>query len=253
MNDLSHERSEAAPAYTWVVIALASLVLPAIALSLFAETTGSVPFISIGLMGAGIIGAAVAGRFWVGVLLAGAAAVALIAYAHAIGAPYPAQWTAMGLAVLVASVSFAIRGALFARSAQDKGWLIALFVVAGEAAILITAALRPDDLPFWLLALLPAQWTNASLELALTIGNLSGAVAPLTALAGTAAATAFVARLWPRRWPYIIMFSTWIALSALVYHTQTSLAVGTNSGATATDRAAPQARIDARRPVHKPF
>ncbi|MEL6706755.1 MAG: hypothetical protein AAFP79_00625 [Pseudomonadota bacterium] len=218
MNDLSHEEPKALSVYTWFIVAIAGLVAPVIALLFFGELMGPVPLISIGLMGAGIIGAAVAGRFWIGVLLAIAAAMALLAYTQAIGALPFAYSAALGLAVFVASVSFAIRGALFARSAQDKGWWIALFVVAGEAAILITAAARPGDLPLWLLALLPAQWTNLAIQASLTAGDLDAAMAPLIALTGTAAATALVARLWPRRWPYAIMFSTWIALSALVYH-----------------------------------
>jgi len=218
MNDLSHEEPKALSVYTWFIVAIAGLVAPVIALLLFGELMGPVPFISIGLMGAGLIGAAVAGRFWVGVLLSLGAAVVLTRFAGALGTPAPAHLTAWGLAVFVASVSFAIRGALFARSAQGKGWWIALFVVAGEAAILITAAARPGDLPLWLLALLPAQWTNLAIQASLTAGDLDAAMAPLIALTGTAAATALVARLWPRRWPYAIMFSTWIALSALVYH-----------------------------------
>ncbi|MEM7700757.1 MAG: hypothetical protein AAF251_02360 [Pseudomonadota bacterium] len=230
MNNPPNAQSKAPPAYTWLIVAIAGLVAPIIALLVFGEVTGSVPFVSIGLMSAGIIGAAVAGRFWIGVLLAVIAALALIGFTQAIGASTlaPARIVALGLAVLVASVSFAIRGALFAQSTRDKGWLIALFVVTGEAAILITAVARSGELPFWLLALLPAQWTNLAIQAALTLGDLETASAPLIALAGTAAATALVVRLWPRKWTYLIMFSTWIGFSALVYSTQPSLPVVTS-------------------------
>ena len=43
------------------------------------------------------------------------------------------------------------------------------------------------------------------------------AIWELLALAGTAGATLIVAALWPRRWPYLIMFSTWIILSMMVW------------------------------------
>jgi hypothetical protein len=119
--------------------------------------------------------------------------------------------------MIIASFSFAARGKLFARSAGNRGWWIAVFVVAGEAAILITAATKPGALPAWLLVLLPAQWASTAIQTALTGTGTRAAAAPLIALAGTAAATLLVARLWPRRWPYLIMFSTWLALSALVW------------------------------------
>ena len=39
----------------------------------------------------------------------------------------------------------------------------------------------------------------------------------MIALAGTAATTLLVARMLPRRWPYLIMFSAWLGLSVLVW------------------------------------
>ena len=39
----------------------------------------------------------------------------------------------------------------------------------------------------------------------------------LIALAGTAATTLLAARLWLHRWPYLLMFTAWLGLSALVY------------------------------------
>jgi hypothetical protein len=56
-------------------------------------------------------------------------------------------------------------------------------------------------------------------------GGTLAAGAPLLALAGTAAATLMVARLWPARWPYLVMFTTWLALSALVWHAPPALPV----------------------------
>jgi hypothetical protein len=123
-----------------------------------------------------------------------------------------------GLAVVIASISFAARGALFARSASEKGWWIAVFVVAGEAAMLLTASALPGTLPDWLLVLLPAQWASVAIQTALTGTGTRAASSALLALAGTAGVTLLVARLWPRRWPYLLMFSAWLGLSALVWH-----------------------------------
>lgn len=175
------------------------------------------PILAVGLMGAGMIVAATAGRLWIGVTLALVAGAGLILVARALGmAPMPHPLSA-GLAVIVASISFAARGALFARSASDKGWLIAVAVVAGEAAILFTALALPDALPDWLLVLLPAQWASTAIQTALTGSGTRAAGSALIALAGTAAATLLVARLWPLRWPYLVMFTAWLGLSALVW------------------------------------
>lgn len=136
-----------------------------------------------------------------------------------LGLPIAPAPVLIGLIIAIASISFAARGALFARSAGDKGWLVATGIVAGEAAILMTAALRPDSLPDWLLALLPAQWASLAIQAAFRGAGAKSGVAALVALAGTAAATALVASLWPRRWPYVIMLSTWLAASAIVWNT----------------------------------
>lgn len=176
------------------------------------------PALAVSLMAAGMIGAAADGRFRTGFLLALVAGVGLAVGARVTGLSALGDPLAIGVALAIASISFAARGALFARSAARKGWWIAVLVVAGEASILATAAARPGALPDWLLALLPAQWASMAIRAALTGSGLGAAFAALIALAGTAAATALVARLWPRRWPYLVMFSTWIGLSALVYH-----------------------------------
>ena len=123
----------------------------------------------------------------------------------------------MGLALIIASTSFAARGTLFARSAAQKGWWIAVAVVAGEAAVVATAAAMPGALPGWLLALLPAQWASMAIRSALIGPGTPAAIVALFALGGTAAATLLVARLWPKRWPYLIMFTTWLGFSALVW------------------------------------
>jgi hypothetical protein len=121
-------------------------------------------------------------------------------------------------AIVIATLSFAARGALFARSAGDKGWLIAVFVVMGEAAILVTSYTMPDALPDWLLVLLPAQWANIAIQSALSGTGTFAAIPVLLALGGTALSTLLVARLLPRRWPYLIMFTAWLSLSALVWY-----------------------------------
>ncbi|WP_181443445.1 hypothetical protein [Porphyrobacter sp. YT40] len=208
------------PRLAWSSAALAGVVAPAGALLLLgadAAAGAGAAILAVGLMGAGIIAAAAAARFWLGVVLALLSGAGLLMLAQAVGMP-PLQdplWFA--LAIATASLSFAARGALFARSGEARGWLIAVFVVAGEAAILATAAARPEALPEWLLALLPAQWASMAIAGAWTGMGAGLAGAALVALAGTAAATLLVARLWPRRWPYLVMFTAWLALSALVY------------------------------------
>jgi hypothetical protein len=173
--------------------------------------------LAVGLMGAGMIGAAAAGSLAAGALLAVVTGGGLYGLALMLGSPAPAHPLSAVLACAIASLSFAARGALFARSAGDKGWWIALFVVFGEVSILATALALPGALPAWLLVLLPAQWARIALASALTGTGTLAAAAPLVALAGTAAATLVVAMLWPRRWPYAIMFTTWLACSALVW------------------------------------
>jgi hypothetical protein len=193
-----------------VLLAHASAELP------FAGLVG--PVVAVGLMGVGMIGAAATGRLGAGVLLALLAAAGLTLLARALGLPPLAHPLSGLLALALASLSFAVRGALFARSAGDKGWWIAIFVVTGEVSILATALAMPGALPDWLLALLPAQWTAVAIQSAITGTGAGAAAAPLFALGATAAATQVVALMWPRRWPYLIMFTTWLACSALVWH-----------------------------------
>lgn len=207
----------------WLVLALVAAVLPAVAMLVLQDAPAPAPLTMVGgpilavaLMGAGMIGTAAAGRLWMGLALALIAAVGLIQLARALGMPALPHPFSTGLAVLTASISFAARGRLFARALGKSGLWMALFVVAGEAAILITAITLPDALPAWLLALLPAQWATTAIQTALTGTGTRAAASALIALAGTAAATLLVARLLPRRWPYLIMFSAWLGLSALV-------------------------------------
>ena len=92
-----------------------------------------------------------------------------------------------------------------------------LFVVLGEASVLLIAFVFPGALPNWFLALLPAQWASIALQTALFGTGTVAALPVLVALAGTAATTLLARRLWLKRWPYLLMFTTWLALSALVY------------------------------------
>jgi hypothetical protein len=176
------------------------------------------PILAVGMMGVGMIAAAVAGRLWIGIALAVLAGTGLAAAVRGLGLATLSDPLASGLAVLIASVSFAARGALFARSAGTRGWWIAVAVVAGEAAMLFTAWAAPGRIPEELLALLPAQWASAAIGMSLADTGSRMAASELLALAGTAAATLLVARLWPRRWPYLVMFGTWLGLSVLVFH-----------------------------------
>lgn len=213
------------PPFAWLTAVLAGVVAPAAAMLMLADAPSSTilsaasgPLLALGLMGIGIIAAAAAGRLWVGLFLALLNAVCLIVLAYALGMPPVSHPISAGLAAIIASFSFAARGALFARSAADKGWLIALFVVAGEASILCTAYFMPDALPGWLLVLLPAQWASVAVQTALTGTGLLAATPVLIALGGTGVTTLLVARLLPRRWPYMLMFTAWLGLSALVWN-----------------------------------
>jgi hypothetical protein len=207
----------------WLAAALAGLVVPSLAMLRLADAAVplplmTAPLLAVGLMGAGMIGGAAAGRLGTGVLLALLTGAGLVALAHGLGLPPLPLPLATGLAFLMASISFAARGALFARSAGTRGWWIAVFVVSGEAAILATALAMPGALPAWLLVLLPAQWASTAILASLAGAGTAAASSVLIALAGTAAATLLVARLWPRRWPYLIMFTAWLGFSALVWH-----------------------------------
>jgi hypothetical protein len=175
------------------------------------------PIFTLGLMGVGIIASATAGSFWIGVLLALLNAACLIVLAHALGMPALPDPLSIGLAMIIASGSFAARGALFGKTLSNRGWLMALFVVAGEASVLLIATAFPGLLPNWFLALLPAQWASIAIQAALTGSGAISAMSVLIALAGTAATTLLAARLWLRRWPYFLMFTAWLGLSALVY------------------------------------
>jgi len=205
------------PLLARLTAAIVGLVAPACALLMIRDASAVAPILAVGMMGAGMIAAAAAGRFVLGVAAALLGGAGLVMLARGLGMPAFHSPALAFAAALIASVSFAARGSLFARSGGTRGWWIALAVVAGEAAVLLTAAAMPGAWPVWVLALLPAQWTTLAMQAGLTGSFASVAPAALLALGGTAAATMLVARLWPRRWPYLIMFITWLALSALVW------------------------------------
>ena len=225
MKSLPHAQPLAWPSLAWSAVALAGVVAPTLAMLMLVDAPAPAPLalvggpiLGVGLMGVGMIGAAAAGRLWIGVLLALLTGVGLILLARALGMPPLPHPFSTGLAVIIASFSFAARGTLFARTASNQGWWIAVFVVSGEAAMLLTASALPGALPDWLLVLLPAQWASTAIQTALTGTGTRAASSALFALAGTAAATLLVARLWPRRWPYAVMFTAWLGLSALVWN-----------------------------------
>ncbi|WP_252260365.1 hypothetical protein [Erythrobacter aurantius] len=225
MEPASYDQPAIRPALAWVTAALAGIVAPVIALTLLGleAAPGSLagaggPILAVGIMGAGMISAAIAGRFWLGIVLALLAGAALLMLAGILAMPGASVPLSIVLIMLVASISFAARGTLFARSGAGRGWWIAVFVVGGEAAMLLTAWAMPGALPDWLLVLLPAQWASMAVQSALGGNGILAASSALIALGGTAVATLLVWRLWPRRWPYAIMFTTWIGLSALVWH-----------------------------------
>jgi hypothetical protein len=209
----------------WICAGLTAVVAPIATVIYFSLTPDPPPWTLVGgpilavaLMGAGIIGAAAAGRFATGVLLSLIGAGTVIAVASVLVSTALINPLALVIAALVASISFAARGALFARSMEARGWWMALAVVAGEGAIVVTALADPAALPRWLLVLLPAQWATIAVQNALAGAGAFAASSALIALGGTAAATMLVTALWPRRWTYVIMFTVWLSLSALVYH-----------------------------------
>ncbi|MEM6817687.1 MAG: hypothetical protein AAF578_02765 [Pseudomonadota bacterium] len=175
------------------------------------------PVFTLGLMGVGILAAANTGQFRSGVILALLNIACLMLLALALGIPASPQPVATAFVMIFASGSFAARGALFAKTLARRAWLMGLFVVAGEASVLLIAALLPDALPTWFLALLPAQWASVAIQKTLTGAGQFSATAALIALCGTATTTMVAAKLWYRPWPYPLMFTTWLALSALVY------------------------------------
>lgn len=212
------------PASAWCTTALAGVVVPVLLMLMLVLPAvssplalASGPIFTLGLMGVGIIAAATAGPFWIGVLLALLNVACLILLALALGMPALPHPLSTGLAMVIASGSFAARGALFAKTLSQRGWLMALFVVAGEASVLLIVSVWPGVLPNWFLALLPAQWASIAIQTALTGTGTLAAMPVLIALAGTAATTLLAARLWLRRWPYLLMFTAWLGLSALVY------------------------------------
>lgn len=207
----------------WYIAALAGVAVPVMAMLLLLEPASALgvaggPILTLSLMGVGIIAAAAAGQVWVGFALALLSGACLIMLALAVGMPLLLHPLSTALAMMIAGISFAARGALFARSLQNKGWLMAVFVVAGEGAVLLIAFAAPGALPDWFLALLPAQWSSLAIQSALTGTGTPAAMSCLIALAGTAATTLLAARLFPRPWPYLLMFTAWLSLSALVYY-----------------------------------
>ncbi len=225
MKSSPHAHTPAWPILAWLTVLVTGVAAPALAMMLLLGSRApaplasiSGPILAVGLMGAGMIASAASGRLWIGILLALVSGAGLIFFARALGMPPLPHPLLTGLVFIIASISFAARGTLFARSAADRGWWIAIFVVAGEAAILATASALPGALPDWLLVLLPAQWASVAIQTALTGTDTLAASWELIALAGTAAATLMVASLWPSRWPYLLMFTAWLCLSALVWH-----------------------------------
>ncbi len=218
MTDRPADRIARQSPAAWLAAALAAGVAPAGALLVTGgdpQATG--PVFALGMMGAGMIAAAVSGSQRVGIAAALATAALLALLALAVGFPGFRDPAFAAVAVLAASFSFAARGSLFALSAAPRGWWVALAVVAGEAAVLLTAIAMPGAWPVWLLALLPAQWAAIAMRAAMdgTLEPVAGVA--LAALGGTGLATMFVTRLWPRRWTYVVMFTTWLAFSALVW------------------------------------
>lgn len=223
MRSLALNRLLIWPASAWCTTVLLGIAVPAVVLLTLwdgassPQALSSGPIFTLGLMGVGIIAAATAGRFGLAVVLALMNVAFLLLLALALGMPVLTHPLSTALAMVIASVSFSARGALFSVTLAQRGWLMALFVVAGEASVLFIASVFPGTLPDWFLALLPAQWASIAINVSLTATDMSAALPVLIALAGTAATTLLAARFFLRRWPYPLMFTAWLGLSALVY------------------------------------
>ena len=129
MKPLSHAQPLAWPFLAWLAAALAGVVAPTLAMLMLVNAPGPAPLaltggpiLAVGLMGVGMIAAAAARRLWIGVLLALLTGAGLMILARALGMPPPPHPFSTGLAVVVASVSFAARGTLFARTAADAAY-----------------------------------------------------------------------------------------------------------------------------------
>lgn len=223
MMSLSHAQPQTRPVLAWLSVALAGIAAPALASLLLAVSPAPAPFalsggpiLATGLMGAGMIAAAASGRLWIGVVLAVLTGVGFIFVARQLGMPPLPHPFSTGLAVIITSFNFAALGKLLARI-TDKGWRIAVLVVAGEAAILLATSALPGMLPDWLLAVLPAQWASVAIQTALTGTGTRAASSALLALAGTAVTMLLAAWLWPRRWPLLLPLAAWFGLSALFW------------------------------------
>ncbi len=223
MTSVPNAPHQAWPKLPWLTALLTGIIGPGFAMALLANASATAPvadlaasIVAVGLMGAGMIAAAATGRMSIGVAFAMTAGASLLFLTQALDLPPLQHGLCVALALGIASISFAARGSLFARSAGKKGWWIAIAIVAGEGAIIFTAIASPGALPPWLLALLPAQWASSALQMAMSDPVSGVAFWDLLALAGTAVATLTVVALWPRRWTYLIMFGTWIVLSVLV-------------------------------------
>jgi hypothetical protein len=133
------------PALAWSTTALTGVVLPVLIMLALSAAPSPLalaggPVFTLGLMGVGIIAAATAGHFWIGVLLALLNVACLMVLAFALGMPALPHPVSTAFAMVIASGSFAARGALFAKTLAHRGWLMALFVVAGEASVLLIAS-----------------------------------------------------------------------------------------------------------------
>ncbi len=227
------------PASSWTTMTLVGVAVPVLLMLVLSAAPSSLllksgPVFTLGLMGVGIIAASIIGYFWIGVLLALVNGAGLVVLAFALGMSTLAHPTSTGLAMVIASGSFAARGALFSKTLSRKGWLMALFVVTGEASVLLIASLWPGALPDLFLALLPAQWSSIAIQTALTGTGTLEALPVLIALAGTAATTLLATKLYPRPWPYLLMFTAWLGLSAVVYFESLPAKPGADVGSVAS-------------------
>lgn len=116
MKPLPHTQAPAWPLLAWLSAALAGVAAPVLAMVWLADASAPAPLVGVagpilalGLMGVAMIAAAASGRLWIGVVLALMTGTGLAGLAITLGLPALTHPLSTGLAMIIASISFAAR------------------------------------------------------------------------------------------------------------------------------------------------